>query len=161
MIVDQTMELPYPSGLAGSHQERNARTALVAIRALQKQSWRIEEEHIRTTAKVVTNTGLLGRWQVLAEPPLTIADVAHNVDGLRIVKEMLDRLPYEQLHIVFGAVNDKDLGRVAELPTNAIYYFCKADIPRGLDAANLAEQASAHGLRGAAYASVEDAYKAT
>lgn len=161
-IVDQTMDLPYPSALAGSHQERNARTALSAIRSLQQQGWRIEEEHIREGfAKVISNTGLLGRWQVLGEPPLTIADVAHNVDGIRVINEMLERLPYDQLHIVFGAVNDKDLARVlAELPSNATYYFCKADIPRGLDAAELAEQASAHGLGGMAYPSVHAAYQA-
>ena len=161
-IVDQASALPYPSALAGSHQERNARTALSAIHALQQRGWRIEEEHIRAGfAKVVINTGLLGRWQVLAEPPLTIADVAHNADGLRAVKEMLDRMRYEQLHIVFGAVNDKDLGRVlAELPTDATYYFCKADIPRGLDAYSLASQAATHGLKGTSYPSVQAAYKA-
>ncbi len=161
-IVDQTSPLSYPTALTGSHQERNARTALSAIRSLQQQGWRIEEEHIRSgLANVIKNTTLLGRWQVLAEPPLTIADVAHNVDGIRVVKEMLDRLRYEQLHIVFGAVNDKDLGRVlAELPTNAIYYFCKADIPRGLDANELHNQAAAHGLMGTSHPSVPAAYSA-
>jgi len=161
-VVDQQTALPYPSALAGSHQERNARTALRAIRSLQQHGWLIEESHIRAGfAKVVENTGLLGRWQTLSEPPLTIADVAHNVDGLRAVKEMLHRIPYEELHIVFGAVNDKDLfGVLAELPTSATYYFCKADIPRGLDADTLATQASAYGLSGTSFTSVQAAYKA-
>jgi folylpolyglutamate synthase/dihydropteroate synthase len=73
---------------------------------------------------------------VLAEPPLTIADVAHNVDGIRVIRSLLECTPYEELHIVLGMVSDKDISAVlAELPQRARYYFCKADIPRGLDAA--------------------------
>mgnify|MGYP003435337140 CR=1 FL=1 len=56
-------------------------------------------------------------------------------------------------------VNDKDLSAVlAELPKNAIYYFCKASIPRGLDAHELQRQAALFGLQGNPYASISDAY---
>jgi dihydrofolate synthase / folylpolyglutamate synthase len=161
-FVDQELPLLHPSALVGAHQVRNARTALAALRILQDKGWRVHEEHIaRGFQRVVHNTGLQGRWQVLAEPPLTIADVAHNVDGIRVVRTMLECTPYEELHIVLGMVSDKDIGAVlAELPRRARYYFCKADIPRGLDAASLKDQAAAHGLHGTVFGSVQEAYGA-
>lgn len=161
-LVDQQRPLPYPSALPGEHQERNARTALAALERLRQQGWRIEEEHIAEGfLRVVRNTGLKGRWQVLSDLPLTIADVAHNVDGLRVVKRMLECQPYERLHIVLGMVNDKDLSQVLEeLPQEATYYFCKADIPRGLDASELHQRAAALGLRGGHFPRVRDALHA-
>ena len=161
-LVDQQGRLPHRSALHGEHQERNARTALAALEHLRQKGWRIEEQHIAEGfLRVVLNTGLKGRWQILSDLPLTIADVAHNVDGLRVVKRMLECQPYEQLHIVLGMVNDKDLSLVlAELPEQATYYFCKADIPRGLDASELQHRAAAFGLHGPSYPSVGAAFEA-
>ena len=161
-FVDQKSPLPHPSPLEGAPQVRNARTALATLGVLRDKGWNLQEEHIaRGFQRVVHNTGLKGRWQVLAEPPLTIADVAHNVDGIRVIRSLLECTPYEELHIVLGMVSDKDIGAVlAELPQRARYYFCKADIPRGLDAAALKDQAAVHGLRGTVFASVQEAYMA-
>ncbi|MEO8588635.1 MAG: folylpolyglutamate synthase/dihydrofolate synthase family protein [Flavobacteriales bacterium] len=160
-FVDQTIPLSHTSGLVGPHQERNARAALAAIHQLRAKKWTVPEEAIeRGFRNVIANTGLMGRWQALATAPLTIADVAHNADGLRVVRTMLARTPHRRLHVVFGSVNDKDIGRaLAELPHHAKYYFCKADIPRGLDAGSLREQAAQVGLIGEAYGSVADALK--
>ncbi|HEX5743049.1 MAG TPA: bifunctional folylpolyglutamate synthase/dihydrofolate synthase, partial [Flavobacteriaceae bacterium] len=67
---------------------------------------------------------------------------------------------FEQLHIVLGVVNDKDLDEVLPLfPKNAIYYFCKPNIPRGLEALTLKEKAAQYGLKGAILHSVPEAYK--
>jgi len=161
-LVDQCGELPHRSALHGEHQERNARTALAALEQLREGGWRIDGDHIaRGFRDVIGNTGLVGRWQVLSDVPLTIADVAHNVDGVRVVRRMLECQPYERLHIVLGMVNDKDLSRVlAELPKAATYYFCKADIPRGLDAATLLDSAKDHGLIGTTHPSVSEAFQA-
>ncbi|HRH69842.1 MAG TPA: folylpolyglutamate synthase/dihydrofolate synthase family protein [Flavobacteriales bacterium] len=160
-FVDQHTPLPFPSALPGAHQERNARAAIATLQRLRKGGWRIDDTHIRDGFRdVVRNTGLQGRWQVLADVPMTIADVAHNVDGIRVVKRMLECQPYENLHIVLGMVNDKDLSRVLEeLPKNASYYFCKADIPRGLDAHRLLDMAQGHGLSGKPFSSVAEAYR--
>ena len=152
IMVDHSRPVPYPVGLSGDHQQQNARTAIAAIEQLRTTGWRITNDHIRDgLAQVVSRTGLLGRWQILREPPLVVADVAHNVDGIRTVKHQLERIPYEGLHIVLGMVNDKDLGRVLdELPTKATYYFCKADIPRGLEAEGISGELielSAEGAR--------------
>lgn len=159
-LVDQQAPLPFMPALAGEHQQRNARTALAAMRSLRERGWKIADMHIAEGfRRVVRNTGLMGRWQVLSDVPLSIADVAHNVDGIRVVKRMLADLHYAKLHIVLGAVNDKDLGRVLEeLPKTALYYFCKADIPRGLPAELLQQRAAEHGLEGRHFTSVSHAF---
>jgi dihydrofolate synthase/folylpolyglutamate synthase len=61
--------------------------------------------------------------------------------------------------MVFGVVNDKDLSSIVELlPKKATYYFCKPDIPRGLDAQELKKILNGYGLNGEAYSSVNEAY---
>ena len=105
------------------------------------------------------NTHLMGRWQILNDDPLTIADTGHNVAGITEVVKQLAELRYNKLHFVLGMVNDKDIDHVLQLlPRSAEYYFCKADIPRGLDANILAEKAFELGLRGMVYESVRHAY---
>jgi dihydrofolate synthase/folylpolyglutamate synthase len=66
---------------------------------------------------------------------------------------------FDQLHLVFGVVNDKDLKEMFPLfPKNAIYYFCKPNIPRGLEATILQSEAQFFGLNGQVYSSVSEAY---
>ncbi|MFN3874573.1 MAG: bifunctional folylpolyglutamate synthase/dihydrofolate synthase [Flavobacteriales bacterium] len=161
-FVDQQEPLPFPSALAGAHQERNARTAIAALHALRARGWSVPEPAIRQGfAAVAANTGLRGRWEVIGLAPLTIAVVAHNVDGVRALRAMLARTPHRRLRIVLGMVSDKDIGSIlALLPKQAAYHFCKADIPRGLEAGMLRAQAAAHGLNGQAHASVAEALRA-
>lgn len=161
-IVDQTAPLAYPLDLRGPHQQQNARTALAVLGILRAEGWAVSEEHIaRGLAHVCANTGFAGRWQTIAEDPKVIVDIGHNVDGLRVVRTMLEQTRHAQLHVVLGMVNDKDIARMLDLlPQNARYYFCKADIPRGMDAAELMERAKGHGLRGKAHASVKAALAA-
>ncbi|MCB0767078.1 MAG: bifunctional folylpolyglutamate synthase/dihydrofolate synthase [Flavobacteriales bacterium] len=161
-FADRGSAAPFPCGLHGEHQERNARTAFATLLRLRERGWDVPDETIRAGFRhVVRNTGLLGRWQVLADTPLTVADVAHNEDGMRTVLRMVECQAFERLHIVLGMVNDKDIDRVlAILPPSATYYFCKAAIPRGLDAAELAHTAAKHGLQGSPFPTVGEAMQA-
>ena len=102
----------------------------------------------------------MGRWQVLQLNPKVVCDTGHNKDGLTYVMKQLSEEEFEALHIVFGVVNDKDLNSIIDLlPKNATYYFCKPDIPRGLDAKELKGVLNDCGLKGEAYSSVNEAYK--
>src|SRR5690606_27567186 len=88
-------------------------------------------------------------------------DTAHNSHGLKIVLKQIERQSHKALHVVFGVVNDKDLSDVLPLmPKNAVYYFCKPNIPRGLDANMLQAEAGKYNLDGAIYDSVAEAYNA-
>ena len=106
------------------------------------------------------NTGLQGRWQQLNAYPKVICDTAHNKNGLEIVLKKKKKEDFDTLHIVLGVVNDKDLEEILPLfPKKAIYYFCKPNIPRGLDVLILKQKATSFGLTGEVYSSVSEAYK--
>lgn len=148
--------------LPGTYQAKNLKTVLSAVDELRNQGFDITDEHIKTALKQVkTLTGLHGRWEVLNRQPLTICDTGHNPEGIREVLKDIATVKYKQLHFVIGMVNDKDLSTVLSmLPKNAIYYFCKPDIPRGLAAESIKEQAAVFGLYGDAYVSVKAALQA-
>jgi dihydrofolate synthase/folylpolyglutamate synthase len=144
----------------GNYQKKNLTTVMCAADLLRKK-FELSDDDLRDgVANVIRNTHLMGRWQILNDDPLTIADTGHNVDGIREVVSQLAEMNYNKLHFVIGMVNDKDIDHVLQLlPHNCEYYFCKADIPRGLDANILAEKAFELGLRGNVYNSVRDAYR--
>ena len=151
----------YTSDLKGSYQILNIKTVLQTIEVLKTKGFAISEKNIKNgLQKVVKNTGLMGRWQVLNEQPKAICDTAHNAEGLRYVLKQLEEEKYEQLHIVFGVVNDKDLTSILPLfPKNAIYYFCKPNIPRGLNELEFQQHCAKFQLMGEAYSLVDIAYK--
>lgn len=148
--------------LTGSYQLKNIKTVLAAVEELRKQGFVITDEHLQTALRQVQHlTGLAGRWQTLSSQPLTICDTGHNPEGIAEVVKNIQSVTYRQLHMVIGMVNDKDLSKVlALLPQQATYYFCKPDLPRGLDAYSLREQAAAFDLKGDAYPSVQAALAA-
>ena len=151
----------FESDLKGSYQSKNIKTVLQSLKELNSKEFNISEKHIKVgLLNVVKNTGLLGRWQVLQEHPKVICDTAHNKDGLKYTMNQLLKEDFKRLHIVFGVVSDKDLESITGLlPKNAIYYFCKPNIPRGMEAELLQEQLNKSGFNGAAYNSVNEAYK--
>ncbi len=150
------------SDLKGNYQQKNIKTVLGSIEVLQHRGWNISEENIKNGLQnTVKNTGLMGRWQILMESPKVICDTGHNKEGLQMVMAQLSKECFENLHIVLGVVNDKDLNSVLPLfPKNAIYYFCKPNIPRGLEASLLLTRARGFGLVGEEYISVSKAYEA-
>ena len=152
----------FPSDLIGDYQISNKKTALQTLRILNLQKeFEVSEATIKQGfLNVVKNTGLQGRWQQLNSAPKVICDTAHNKHGLEIVINQLKTEQFDSLHFVFGVVNDKDLDEILPLfPKNAIYYFCKPNIPRGLDASILAQKALEFGLHGKVYNSVSEAYQ--
>jgi len=151
----------YPSDLIGDYQVHNKKTVLQTIAIINSQKeFKIYETDIKSgLLNVVKNTGLEGRWQQLGESPKIICDTAHNKNGLEIVMKQIQKEKYDTLHIVLGVVNDKDLGQVLPLfPTDAVYYFCKPNIPRGLEATTLQEKGLKFNLVGKTYSSVTEAY---
>lgn len=150
----------YPSDLTGDYQKHNRKTVVKTIELLQDE-FSISDENIKEgLLHVARNTGFMGRWQQLHSEPTVIADTAHNSHGLKIVMNQLQKQKFDTLRIVLGVVNDKDLTDILPLmPKDAVYYFCKPGIPRGLDAAALQEAASGYGLKGEIYDSVQTAYQ--
>ena len=152
----------HPSDLIGDYQIHNKKTVLQTISVLNSQNeFKITRKNtISGLLNVVKNTGLQGRWQQLNEFPKVICDTAHNKNGLEIVLKQIQKENFDALHIVLGVVNDKDLNEILPLfPKKAIYYFCKPNIPRGLDVVILKQKAATFELKGEVYNSVSEAYQ--
>ncbi len=148
--------------LLGDYQIRNCKTAVKTLDILKEKGWDIPNKAIKKgLSSIVSNTGLLGRWQVLQEQPKVICDTAHNREGLVLVLKQLKKETYTKLHIVLGVVDDKNLKIILPLfPKDADYYYCKPDVIRGLNADTLRTKALPYELKGMSYLSVKDAYKA-
>ena len=148
--------------LTGTYQLKNVKTVLCAVDELRGQGFNITDEAVTVALRQVKKlTGLHGRWEVLSREPLTIADTGHNPEGIQEVIKNIASVAYEKLHFVLGAVNDKDISKMLKvLPPNAIYYFCRPDIPRGLEAESLKVKAESFGLHGEIYLSVKAALAA-
>lgn len=147
------------SDLKGDYQKSNIRTVRQAIELLRNSFAISEKAEIEGLLHVVENTKLLGRWQVLGENPKVVTDTAHNSHGLTIVMNQLKHEKYQNLHIVFGVVNDKDLDSILPLlPKEAKYFFARPNNLRGLDAEILAAKASEFGLIGEVFSSIPNAY---
>lgn len=145
--------------LTGEYQLKNVNTVMMAL-ALLHQFFPFNEKQMRKgLSEVRKSTGLMGRWQTLSHHPLIVADTAHNEDGVKEVMKQLRKTQYRKLHFVLGMVNDKAIDKVLNLlPKKASYYFCKANIPRALDAAELSSQAAQYNLKGKVYSSVKSAF---
>ena len=148
--------------LKGIYQSKNIATVLQAIKLSNSLGFKITKTQAKSAIqKVVDTTGLLGRWQILQNKPLCIADTGHNEAGIKMVLQQIKQTPHQQLHFVLGMVNDKDISKIlGMLPKNASYYFCKANIPRGLDASELSQLASTFKLKGNIFKTVKKAYNA-
>ncbi|AWG25205.1 bifunctional folylpolyglutamate synthase/dihydrofolate synthase [Flavobacterium kingsejongi] len=158
-LIDETK----PSDLLGDYQQYNKKTVLQAIRVLRDLDlFTISEKDIDSgLMNVVKNTGLQGRWQQLGLAPKIICDTAHNKHGLEIVMKQILNEKFDQLHMVIGMVNDKNLDEVLPLfPEKAKYYFCKPNVPRGMDVSVLQEKAAVYHRVGSAFDSVSEAYVA-
>ena len=148
--------------LPGTYQLKNVKTVLCAADELRSQGFNISEGAVKTAlSQVKTLTGLHGRWETISTDPLTICDTGHNPEGMQEVLKNIARVNYKYLHFVIGVVNDKDISKIlAMLPQNATYYFCKPDIPRGLEAESLKLKAESYNLYGDPYRSVKEALSA-
>lgn len=155
---DQGLE----TDLGGIYQLENMRTVRKAVDVMRDMGWQLPLLTVEKAAlKVVQNTDLRGRWELLSQKPRIIADVGHNEEGVALVAQMLAAETFEKLHIVWGMVADKDAAKILGLlPRDATYYWCKPDVPRGKDAELLQSEAALKGLNGASFNGVAEALSA-
>ncbi len=160
-FVASNLHNNYSTDLLGNYQSKNLRTVLQTLEVLKDRELQISAKAIKQgLSKVVENTGLKGRWQILGKEPKIICDTAHNKEGLQMVLNQLLKEKFKKLHIVLGVVNDKNLDNILPLfPKDAMYYFCKPDIPRGLNVKELQNEAKKFQLNGVIFSSVNHAYQ--
>lgn len=146
--------------LSGDYQERNMNTILCACNILKQMNIIKNDDIIaKGLTNICKNTGLLGRWQTIQNNPTVVCDTGHNVGGWNYLAPQIKRQQCNQLRIVFGMVDDKDINSVMFLlPKNAIYYWTQAETKRAIKAERVAEIAIKHDLRGEIFDNVEVAY---
>ena len=123
--------------LGGLYQPKNTNTVFNVLNVLKNQGFlchcetqenleMVNRELNKAFSNVCKLTGLMGRWQTVKEHPHVVCDTGHNVGGWKYLSKQLAAVSCEQMHIVFGMVEDKDVYGVMELlPKDAIYYFAK------------------------------------
>ncbi len=156
--------------VGGDYQAKNVATVLQTFEVLKTlpffKSATFDEARIKQAIQdgflnLTQLTNFIGRWQVIGRAPTILCDSAHNEGGLTLAMNQLNSLKFNKLHIVLGVVKDKDISKMLQLlPTDATYYFAKANIPRGLDAEILRGMAAEVGREGKAYKSVRQALAA-
>ena len=147
--------------LGGDYQSKNLQTIFQVFKTLEGVFRVSEKNVVEGIKRVVKNTGLRGRWQILNSKPLTVCDTGHNKEGLEYVMNQINRFPKPGLHMIIGFVNDKDISLILPLfPKDAIYYFTKASVPRALDENFLMTKATGYALKGNCFHDVKSAIKA-
>ena len=158
--------------LKGLCQEKNTQTILNSVRLLRDLNVEISDDAIKKGfAEVATMTGLMGRWQITSNSPLTICDTAHNVGGIKYIVKQLEELKHNKsvlskgmdvkLHIIIGMVSDKDVRTVLSLlPKDAIYYFTQASVKRAMPVNEFSNIAKEFQLSGCCFGDVKSAYSA-
>ncbi|ELY40992.1 dihydropteroate synthase [Natronorubrum tibetense] len=97
--------------LLGTHQAENAGIAAV----LARQVTDIADDDL---ARGLRSAHWPGRFEVINTAPLVILDGAHNPGACEQLAETLSTYAYDDLHLVFGAMHDKDHREMAAtLPT--------------------------------------------
>ena len=148
--------------LGGLCQTKNTRTIIEALKQLIGKGYRITQQNVADGfASVCKNTGLMGRWQKLADKPKVICDTGHNVGGIQYIVKQLELQEYDNLRIVMGMVNDKDISTVLSMmPKHAVYYFTQASVKRAMPCLDFKAKAAEYELEGDAYPTVKQAYEA-
>ncbi|AEI50894.1 bifunctional folylpolyglutamate synthase/dihydrofolate synthase [Runella slithyformis] len=125
--------------LVGSYQIKNVVGIWQSVKVLNQLGFHISRQAVEIgMANCAKLTAFKGRWQVLSETPMTVADVAHNYGGLCETIEQINSYDFDRLHLVLGFVKDKDVQGILPLfPKNATFYFCTFDSPRALSVQEL------------------------
>jgi len=115
-LVGPDWEVTAETPLLGQHQAVNVGIAAVLARQVGGAlGTAVESEAI---AAGIRNVTWPGRFEVMGQEPLTVLDGAHNPDACAKLAALLDRYDYDDLHLVVGAMRDKDHAEMARaLPT--------------------------------------------
>ena len=110
--------------LLGTHQATNAGIAAT----LASQVVNVDE---RTVRRGLRRTRWPGRFEIMETNPYVVLDGAHNPDACSKLATLVDRYEYDSLHLVFGALRDKDHAEmVRNLPSPHSVTLCRPDVGR-------------------------------
>ena len=150
-------------GLEGDYQNANIsivrQVILTHYADYRAEHWgwydtMIDEETLALgLSRVVQNTGLRGRFEVISEAPRVILDVAHNAQAISALVTQVKSMA-QNVHWVIGMMSDKSSQDILKLlPTDDHYYVTAVDHVRALKTADLVEEMEDAGLTVGGYSS--------
>ena len=110
--VDPTSVQGAPIGLRGRHQIVNAATATALAEALRQRGMAIPDSAILAGLRNAQHAGRLELWNTT--PPI-LFDGAHNPASAQALRNYLDEFVSQPVTLIFGAMKDKPLNRLAEI----------------------------------------------
>lgn len=125
--------------LIGRHQLDNAATAVAAIEVLNMQGIKIKSDAIYSGLR---NARWPGRLELISENPTILIDGAHNIAGIKTLKEALNQYYSNRKKIlVLGILEDKDYKDMLHdiVPVADIIITTAPNNPRALAACELAD----------------------
>lgn len=100
--------------MKGNHQRKNASLAVMAANFLQVYySFIIDDEHIQNGLE---KTFWKGRFEEVCYTPRVIIDGAHNVEGVKALKEtVLSHFENRKITVLFSALKDKEVSEMMKI----------------------------------------------
>jgi len=97
-------------GMVGRHQVVNAAVAITAVDVMKRHGRNVDESSIRTA---LSGARLPGRFELVQESPPVILDVAHNVQKIGVLMNVLAEVFGERkITFVIGFLEGKDARRM-------------------------------------------------
>ena len=148
----------YNTDLNGEYQKKNIKGVIKGLSILN--NFKISKNDIKIgLLNVMNNTGLKGRLELINNSPKVVVDVGHNIEAFRAIIKYLETVIYQNIKLILGFVKGKDFEKILDiLPRDAIYYFCKPNVSRGLPTDELLEYSKKIGLKAKKFSSVKLAY---
>ena len=123
--------------LLGNYQQNNIGTALCGIEKLV--TYNVNASQIeKGLQNVVTNTGIRGRWEILMQQPMVVAEIGHNQQAFEAISEQLKSTSFKKGIAVLSFSNDKDLSKITpKLPKTLTYYLTESSSDRAMKSREL------------------------
>lgn len=136
-LIGPDWEIETSTPLLGSHQATNAGIAATLARQIGEHVDIMVSE--RVIGRGIRNVRWPGRFEVMTDEPFVVLDGAHNPDACSKLTTLLSRFEYDNLHLVFGAMRDKDHKRICRsLPSVDRAFLAEPDVERAQDTDTLA-----------------------
>ena len=122
----------FASDLKGFYQKKNIQTVITALNQLP--SFNLDNSIIKKGLnRVIENTGLMGRWQVIRNSPKVILDIGHNKEALRLISNQLNEISYNKLYLIMGFTKEREINSLLSLfPKEASFYLSSPNVERAM-----------------------------
>jgi dihydrofolate synthase/folylpolyglutamate synthase len=95
--------------LLGKYQGENIAISIATIEELQKNGVYLSDNAI---INGIAKTYVPGRMELVNNNPIILLDGAHNLQGIKALKDSLKDFDFENAYFIFGVMKDKDIRKM-------------------------------------------------